>query len=443
MSAAAARRRKQLAAKAAAAGEDPITTKLNSLLASDDDDDTPLDESTAYEALQLAQSQVRKSVIAGKYSLATETYAYDATVKLLQKGKASVASQLMSLLVQVLNETHTPCNDAWVKRIQHLSELNGKAIKGIQSEGNNEVEYTRLMKLHAKFLKSAVGWSNSLGIIRFGSLQLHKLLADQLWEMSESQAEADADADAENTATSNSEEDGDEDEEEKVEEEDPLAEDYSAVGLQSEAVTHYALAEDVDAILAKLASLPGPTDEETAQNHPCPPCTRESLLTRSILLLLSIENIRDAHTLLTSYLSTIESRDIGELKKSYMSKTDGKAPSHPIFLSMLLQICRKNVKTGPLFSWAIKGFSAELSKMYKPDVLKMYTNNIGKVYFNILPPPSMMSTIENMMNMMNGAGGLGGPGGINPAMMQAMMSGGMWEWCENDVRMMWEWCENE
>jgi len=264
------------------------------------------------------------------------------------------------------------------------------------------------MKLHAKFLKSALGWSNSLGLIRFGSLEIHKLLADQLWEMSVSQAE--------NTTSS---------EEQEEAEEEAGAEDYSSVGLQSEAVTHYSLAEDVEAILAKLATLPGPTDEETAQNHPCPPCARESLLTRSILLLLSVENIRDAYKLLTSYLETIESRDIEELKKSYMSKTDGKSPSHPVFLSMLLQICRKNAKTGPLFSWAIKGFNAELSKMYKPDVLKMYTNNIGKVYFNILPPPSMMSTIENMMNMMNGAGGLGGPGGINPAMMQAMMQGGM------------------
>lgn len=408
MSAAAARRRKQLAAKAAAAGEDPITTKLNSLLAADE-----LSESTAYEALQLAQSQVRKSVISGKYSSATETYAYDVLVKLLEKGKASVASQLMSLLVQVLNETHTPCNNAWVKRMQNLSQLNLKAVKGIQTDANaNEVEYNRLMKLHAKFLKSALAWSNSLGIIRFGSKEIHKLLADQLWDMSESQAE---ESNASITTSSDSEED----------EEDPGAEDYSTVGLQSEAVTHYSLAEDVETILAKLATLPGPTDEETAQNHPCPPCARESLLTRSILLLLSIENIRDAHKLLTSYLSTIESRDIEELKKSYMSKTDGKSPSHPIFLSMLVQITRKNVKTGPLYSWALKGFNAELSKMYKPDVLKMYTNNIGKVYFHIQPPPSMMSTIENMMNMMNGAGGMGGPGGINPAMMQAMMGGGM------------------
>lgn len=398
MSAAAARRRKQLAAKAAASGQDPITAKMDSLLATDD-----LSESTAYEALQLAQSQVRKCVISGDYTKATITYAYDVLVKLLEKGKASVASQLMTLLVQVLNETHTSCDKAWIERIRKLSDLNVTAVKALKS--TNEAESKRLMKLHAKFLKSTVAWSNALGNIRFGALEFNKLLGDQLWEMSETQAE-----------TTSAEEEGDA---------EPGSDDYTQVGLQSDSITYYTLAEDVDSIISKLSTLPDPTDEETAQNHACPPSSRESLLTRSMLLFLSIENIRDAHKLLTTYLDKIETRDLEELKKSYMSKTDGKATSHPVFLSMLLEICRKNAKTGPLFNWALKSFNAELSKMYKPEVLKMYTNNIGKIYFNIMPPPSMMATIENMMSMMGGAGGMGGmpPGGINPAMMQAMMSG--------------------
>jgi uncharacterized protein (UPF0179 family) len=413
MSAAAARRKKQLAAKAAAQGQDPITAKMNSLLSSSSSD---LSESTAYEALQLAQSQVRKCVIHGEYVKAVDTYAYQVLVQLLEKGKASVASQLMTLLVQVLNETHTECDGEWIQKIQTLSDLNVKAIQGLKSSNHNnsnDVEYKRLMKLHAKFLKSVLGWSNSLGKIRFGSLEIHKLLADQLWDMSLSQAENDNESSSAPAADAAANDD------------DPAAEDYTKVGLQSDAITHYALAEDVDTILAKLATLPGPTDEETAQNHVCPPCAREALLTRAVLLLLSIENIRDATKIVTEYLDTIEKRDIEELKKSYMSKTDGKAPPHPIFLSMLVEICRKNVKTGPLFTWALKSFNVELSKMYKPDVLKAYTNNIGKTYFHIMPPPSMMATIENMMSMMGGggAGGLGGPGGMNPAMMQAMMQG--------------------
>lgn len=400
MSAAAARRKKQLAAKAAAAGQDPITAKMNSLLETDG-----LDESTAYEALQLAQSQVRKNVIAGSYAKATETYCYDVLVKLLEKGKASVASQLLTLLVQVLNETHTVCDGAWIKKIQTLSDLNLKAIKGLK--GSNEAECKRLMKLHAKFLKSALGWSNALGNIRFGSLEIHKLLADQLWDMSESQAENGSSSTGDAAA----------------EEPEEAVQDYTRIGLQSDAIIHYALAEDVDSIISKLSALPGPTDEETAQHHTCSPCAREALLTRSILLLLSIENIRDAIKIITSYLSTVETRDIEELKKSYMSKTDGKAPPSPIFLSMLSEICRKNVKTGPLFTWALKSFNAELNKMYKPDLLKAYTNNIGRIYFHIMPPPSMMATIENMMSMMGGGGMGGGMGGMNPAMMQAMMGG--------------------
>jgi len=140
-----------------------------------------------------------------------------------------------------------------------------------------------------------------------------------------------------------------------------------------------------------------------------------------------MENIRDAHSLLTSYISDVEKRDLEGLKKSYMSKTDKKAPNHVVFLSMLLSIVTKDKKTGPLYTWLLKGFSnSELAKMYKPEMLKGYTTKIGRVYFDIQPPPSMMATLENMMSMMGG-GGMGGMGGMppmNPAMMQAMMGGG-------------------
>jgi len=138
--------------------------------------------------------------------------------------------------------------------------------------------------------------------------------------------------------------------------------------------------------------------------------------------MIAVENLRDASTLLDAYLATVEVRDVEKLKKSYMSKTDGRAPSHAIFLSMLLSTCQKDAKTGPLYKWMLKSFQGELGRMHKPDVLKAYTAKIGRVYFNIMPPPSMMSTLENMMSGMGGMGG--GAGGMNPAMMQAMMQGG-------------------
>ena len=98
MSAAAARRQKQLAARAQEG--DNVAAKLKVLLAAADD------EPTAYEALQLAQSQTRKAVNHGNVVEAAEI-AYSTGLQLLQKNKISVASQLLQLLVGVLRETPT------------------------------------------------------------------------------------------------------------------------------------------------------------------------------------------------------------------------------------------------------------------------------------------------------------------------------------------------
>jgi len=403
MSAAIARRRKQLAAKAALAkqgGADPITEKMNSLLTPDS-----IDESTAYEALQLAQSQLRKCVKSGEYSKATIDYGFDVCMTLLEKHKkASVASQLLALLCQSLTETHTVCDTAWIGRIQKVSGAYLEAVTVVESE----VEQKRLYRLHSKFLKSILGWSDLLGETTLGALEIHELIADHAWFLSETASDI--------FPKKNS----------KAQEDEDGGEEFTKVALQSDAVTHYALAEKPNAILEKIKDLPNPTNAETKVNHICPPCAREALLTRSILVFVTMENIRDAHTLLSAYIAQVEKRDLETLKKSYMSKTDKKSPNHIVFLSMLLSIVRKDKKTGPLFTWLFKGFSnAELAKMYKPEILKGYQTKIGKVYFDIQPPPGMMATIESMMGMMGGGGMGGGPGmgGMNPAMMQAMMGG--------------------
>ena len=178
--------------------------------------------------------------------------------------------------------------------------------------------------------------------------------------------------------------------------------------------------------------LPPPGADEIAMGHSGPPPERDGLLTRSVLVFCTVENLRDANALLRAYMSDVEERDSEMLRMSYMNKGDGYAPSHVIFCSMILRICEKSVKTGPLYSWLLRSFNTELTRMFKPDIVKAYTTKIGRVYFNIQPPPSMMNTIENMMGMMGGGGmggggapGLGGgaPGGMNPAMMQAMMQG--------------------
>lgn len=420
MSAAAARRRKQLAKKAAARAEsggaeeeDPVTLRLNALLA----DTANSDESTAYEALQLAQSQVRRGVKTGKYKDATDL-AYTVGLALLEKhGRVSVASQLLAELVRVLNETHTDCTTEWIQR---MCDLDSAYRDALERDGDMATdERDRLGRLHLKFLRSTLKWSEVLGTVRFGDCALHELLGRHCWRMSKRAPSIDEEGGA------STDEEAEEADLEDYEED----EDISAPSLRCEAVTHLALSEKPDVLAEHLKTLPPPTPEEIKSGHACPPGERDALLTRSVLVLAAVENLRDANTLLRSYMSNIEDRDSETLRKSYMDKTDGVAPSHVIFCSMLLRTCEKSAKTGPLYSWLLRSFNSELSKMYKPDIVKAYTTKIGKVYFNIQPPPSMMSTLENMMSMMGGhpGGGGGGPP-MNPLMMQQMMQqmqGGM------------------
>ena len=412
MSAAAARRRKQLAKKASAEasgeGTDPVSARLRALLS----DDSDKSEETAYEALQLAQSQVRRSVKTGKYDDATQL-AYDVSMTLLEKmGRASVASQLLNLLVQVLNETHTACTPEWTSRFAKIDEAYRAAVAADATIDADERE--RLGRLHLQFLRGVVKWSDNLGTVRYGATDLHELLGNQCWRMAAAYQEEDSKATAAEAAKQSP--NGGEEEE--------IDEDASVPWLRCEAVTHLSLAEKPSVIADYLKTLPAPTAAELKMGHDCPAAERDGLLTRSILVLCAVENLRDANTLLRTYIDDIESRDIEELKKSYMDKKDGRAPAHVIFCSMLLRVCEKEIKTGPLYTWLLKSFTSELSRMFKPDVVKAYCTKIGRVYFNIEPPPSMMSTLENMMGMMGGgaAMGAGNPmAGMNPAMMQQMM----------------------
>lgn len=412
MSAAIARRRKQLVARKATGEDDAVATRLQTLLGSDELDQ----EATAYEALQLAQSQVRKRVKSSDYNGAC-ALAYQASLSILKKGRVSVASQLLQLLANTLRETHTPVTTEWMDQITELHQAHEIAMAAAQenNDGGGKLtmtgpEQTRLERLEKEFLRRTVQWSSELGTVRFGDTRLQELLGHQCWKLS-TMVEADE-------TNSTQDEDEDDDEEEST---------SSSLALQSDAVSHMALAEQPLVIVKWLKTLPAPTKEELAMNHTCPPAKRDTLLTRSLLLLCAVENLRDAHILLHGYIQQVEERDMDELTKSYMAKDDGKTPSHVVFGSMLLKVCQKDTRTGPLFSWMLRSFKKELEGgFHQPQVIQSYTTKIGKVYFNIQPPPSMMSTIENMMGMMGGGGG--GGGGMNPAMMQQMMGamqGGM------------------
>jgi hypothetical protein len=377
MSAAAARRRKQLAARKAAEGVDSISQQLQKLLSPEE----ALDEAAAYEALQLAQSQVRKKVGGQDFAGACDL-AYQASLSLLKKKRVSVASQLLTLLVEVLLETHTEETDVWVARIAELNAAHGAAMAD-QGPGQESV---RLLRLQRDWIRACISWSSDLGTFKFGHNKLHQLLGDQCWTLSTVEVE---------------------DLEEQME-------------MRCEAVQHMMLAEQPADIAAWLKTLPAPTEAEIKLAHVCPPAVRDALLTRSLVMACAMENLRDATVLLRLYMTEVEERKIDDLKASYTKKDDGLAPSHVIFCSMLVRICEKDARTGPLFSWLLRSFKRELDRMYKPQVVHGFCTKIGKQYFNIQPPPNMLNMMENMMGMMGGGGG--GGGGMNPAMLQAAMA---------------------
>jgi Golgi to ER traffic protein 4 len=378
MSAAAARRRKQLAARQN--DQDVVGTQLKNILAKEE----TISEETAYEALQLAQSAIRRKVKEGSFVEACNL-AYSTSLSLLKKGRVSVASQLLTLLVGVLRETHTEETAEWINRLVELHEAHAKAMETMPIGQ----ESTRLQRLQRVWLASALQWSAELGNIRFGNNKLQEILGDHCWKVSKMDHPVDGD-----------------------EEEDEVAD------LQCDAVQYLALAEKPSSIIALLKSLPAPTAEETAAGHTCPPALRDALLTRVVLLLCAVENLRDANTLLRSYIAEVEERDIQELTTLYTKKESGQAPSHLIFSSMLVRICEKDARTGPLFQWLMRSFKRELDRLHKPQEIVSYSSKIGKIYFNIQPPPSMLNMMENMMG---GMGGMGG-GGMNPAMMQAALA---------------------
>lgn len=414
MSAAAARRRKQLLRKKASSGGDASATvrqQLDDLLSP-----TDLDEATAYEALQLAQSLVRKTNGA--------ELAYSTALKLLQKERVSVASQLLTLMIEVMVDTGVCESDEWLGRIEELHKAHQEAMEK-SSASLPVVEVLRLHRLQREWLRQCLQqWSatDDLGAVKYGNNRLHYLLATQCWKLADLEASAPKSVhDLHHHGDANAHHGGEGDDDEYDDDDDN---EEWVMDLRSDAVQHMCLAERPDALAEWLKALPAPTDEETKQGHDCPPALRDALLSRAVLLWVSVENLRDANALVRTYMADVESRDVEMLRKSYTSKDDGLAPSHLIFCCMLLRICEKDARTGPLFSWLMRSFKRELERMHGPQNVVGYTTKIGKLYFNIQPPPSMMNMVENMMTMMGGPGGApgGAPGGINPAMMQAALA---------------------
>ena len=401
MSAAAARRRKQLAARRAAQPQeqqehqkdvDIVGAQLQKILSSSSAD---MDEAVAYEALQLAQSQVRKKISAGDSAGGLDLCFSVADTLLHQYQRVSVASPLLQLLADELRETHTPETEMWLTRLQELHTKRAAAMEAVSS-GMPQKEVERLERVQRDWLLRVLQWSADIGPVKYGHNQLHAMLGEHCWKLSQLM-ETDQ-------------------EHETMDDEEYISE---MADLQCDAVQHMALAELPHTIVDWLVTLPEPTEEQRAVGHTVPPAVRDGLLTRAILLLCAMQNLRDANILLRGFLEKTSCTDeqLQALATSYTDKTDGKAPSHIIFNCMLLRILEKDTRTGPLYTWLLKSFRrSELERLHKAQAVLGYTVKIGKVYFNIQPPPNMLNMMENMM------GGMMGGGGINPAMMQAAMA---------------------
>jgi hypothetical protein len=395
MSAAAARRRKQLLAKKKATdegvggvGHDAIIVRLNGLLAQSSE--AAMDEAKsfeeaeafAYEALQLAQSQVRKYVKnadgIGAFDMASRV-----VVNLLNsKGRyIGMASQLTTQMVDALTETRTEVNDHILEQMKVLDLAFTNAFmeekKGIEiSDSTAEMDkedplevYERLKPLHVAFLRKVIKYTDTLGTQRFGDMSIHALLAQCCWDSKE----------------------------------------------YAEATLHFCLAERPEDLATLLMTTPDlPANKPKAPALPA--AERDVLLTRGVLYFLAVENLRDANVLLRKFIKLDDGRDPEKLAKSFLDKNN-KFQTHLTFSSSLVRICETDA--APLFQWLLRAFAKELGRF--PD-LQPYTTKIGRVYFGIEPPPSMMSMMENMMGMMGGGGG--GAGGMNPAMMAQMMGGG-------------------
>lgn len=414
MSAAQARRRKQLLKKrqeqeAAAAGNnnnngndagsDPVAARLQALLA-----DPSADADTNYEALQLAQSLIRRHVKAGESTEAV-TLAHDVSVDFLEKKRraAAVSSQLLGQLADVLAETGGDVDvEETVRKVESLHKAYRAALASGYDESDDKdlEEVDRLHRVHHKFLNRVLKWSAEHGPILHGDVRLHAMLGEQCWDVG-----------------TRTDRDGGKDRPVSKEDEDEGAE------LRADAVTHLALAEDHAIIVRRLRSLSAPTraQEKTGRGRAA---ERDCLLTRAVLVFASVENLADANALVRAYASDVlpEHRrpDMETLAKSYVDKKDGFAPTHVMFCNMLLRTCEKD-RAGPLFQWLLRSFAADLESLPGKDA-GAYTSKIGRVYFGIMPPPSMLNMMENMMGMMGGAGGAGGlPPGMAGNPMAAMM----------------------
>lgn len=375
MSAAVARRKKQLLLKKQKAAEasngvgnngggseyDALTVRLNSLLDIPSETTKADAEARAYEALQLAQGQVRRYAKSGDGVNAFKLSS-NVTLQILSRGHIGMANQLSTQMIDAMTELHLVVTDEILDKLCEIDTGYTNALSVISpssttgSEDGGDDEKFRLQRLHMSYLRKSIKYSDDLGTTRYGDLRLHSRLGHCAWAM----------------------------------------EDYF------EAMLEFALAEEsCDTLVDLLFALPL-TEDGNDNVAKGPVSLRDSLLTHGVVMYISLENLRDANALFRAFVAKDVNRDAEKLAANYMLK-GAKHPTHVTFCGSVLRICETDA--APLFTWLLKSFNVELNR--HPD-LKPYTAKIGRIYFNIQPPPNMLNMMENMMTMMSAGGGMGG-----------------------------------
>lgn len=203
-----------------------------------------LNETSAYEALQLHKSKISRLRVARKYEEALSLTTQAAKLQLEQKYENS-GNELAILFVDILTEsklTFTPDNRNLVNEIANSFE--------------------NVPSLGAPFLKDCISLTATLGPRLLGDAILHRLLAEKLWRLK-----------ATEKGNSGSEDGG----------------EYKAA-----AVLHFAMGEAPEALWQQII-------EEPSMDPAVAPWTgevkREQVVVLGVLHFLALENLRDAHVL--------------------------------------------------------------------------------------------------------------------------------------------------
>ncbi|CAM9209765.1 unnamed protein product [Chrysoparadoxa australica] len=279
----------------------------------------------------------------------------------MQRGFVDSATELAELMVEILSDNRMRATDErkaqllriddWYSRIQSGTvELHGKG---------SEAGLARAAKLQVRFMKGAAKWAGKEGPYLCGDPGMHARLGIALFEIGEEDS-----------------------------------------GAKSLVVGEKPL--ELFELLWKSGQ--GATDKQTTS-------LRQVRLCRATLHFASIGNLRDANRFHAAYIAKLgeqgKSSGGGGKKGNKKSKSACGQPPLAVFCTQLLRACEYDAP--PLFQKLAQTYQGELKA--DPSLTK-YLHGIGKTYFKIQPPPSMMTQILQMMGGMPGTG-VGGMQGMH------------------------------